>query len=401
MKIVIAAPYVYYPNDKVLCRNKTGFGIMVNKIFNTIREHEPNCKLLSLDLTGRNTPEGVVKHTAVDILKKVNFKYLVQGIRYFFHGELSLKQRIKYCIYCFDKGFIEDYLLSERPDVVNIHGIGTKTISIIEVCDKLNIKYIVTLHGLYSNDKNALSPSVIDRRIEREFIIDAFSSNIPMSVISTGIKKEIEKEYLNGEVAKNVRIILNGTEGFNELHSCSNSDDYFTICSIGNLTKGKNHIQIIRACELLCRKKKIRLIIVGEGNARNEIEKYIDEHNLELIVELKGFVDHVDLPKIIKHCNLNVLASIKEGFGLSIIEGYSMGIPAVFFSDIDAANDISSPDATIMVETRSDEALADAINYALEKKWEMVKIQKFAETFSLEKMAKEYITYFNDILMKW
>ena len=98
----------------------------------------------------------------------------------------------------------------EKPDIVHIHGIGTITESYIRICEEMKVRYTVTLHGLIGLNDSVSAP-VYEKQIERDFFNKSRKNNIPISVISSGMKARIEENYL-GKKANNITVITNGTE---------------------------------------------------------------------------------------------------------------------------------------------------------------------------------------------
>ncbi len=99
-----------------------------------------------------------------------------------------------------------------------------------------------------------------------------------------------------------------------------------------------------------------------------------------------------------RQADYNIVASISEGFGLSIIEGFVLGLPCVTFSDLDAVKDVYHPAAMILVNERTDEALKDGMVDILNRNWDKAFIKDFAQGFSFEKMAEKYINFYKHII---
>ena len=94
------------------------------------------------------------------------------------------------------------------------------------------------------------------------------------------------------------------------------------------------------------------------------------------------------------------MASRDEGFGLSLIEGFSFGIPCVTFSDLDAVQDIMNEDAVLLCASRDDKDFSDVISAAIKKKWDKEKITEYAKQFSLETMAERYCKFYEMKVLK-
>ena len=71
----------------------------------------------------------------------------------------------------------------------------------------------------------------------------------------------------------------------------------------------------------------IELILVGNGDKYNELNKYIVENKLEKDVTLLGFKENPY--KYVRASDLFVCSSISEGFSLVIGEAMAVGVPVV------------------------------------------------------------------------
>ncbi len=103
--------------------------------------------------------------------------------------------------------------------------------------------------------------------------------------------------------------------------------EYPLILSVGRLAPQKDHVTMIKAFAQLLRKRKARLIILGEGSERPKLEAMIRNLNLTDYVDLPGFVQN-PFPYL-KNASLFVLSSRYEGFANVLAEALSLGIPVV------------------------------------------------------------------------
>ena len=63
------------------------------------------------------------------------------------------------------------------------------------------------------------------------------------------------------------------------------------ILNIGRLTKQKDQITILKAIQNLIQKKiRVRLLIIGRGEEKGNLLKYIFENKLTKFVKLKNFI---------------------------------------------------------------------------------------------------------------
>lgn len=68
---------------------------------------------------------------------------------------------------------------------------------------------------------------------------------------------------------------------------------------------------------------------------------------------------------------------------MSLIEGYRFGLPAICFSDIDAAYDIYDDKCTVLIKERTDEAVSYAIQRLLAGIGTVITSENFRLNFHL------------------
>lgn len=365
MKVMIIAPYIYDDNIIEFTKNKTGFGIMVQNIVSSVAELE-NVVLLTRVITkGKNEKNfKILSHTWGQFFSNAKLKDWLIGIKAFFANGVTVKDKARHVFYEVDGGYVRKQIQKEKPDIVHIHGIGTITESYIRICEEMKVRYTVTLHGLIGLNDSVSAPAY-EKQIERDFLIKAEKNNIPISVISSGMKARIEEKYL-GKKANNITVITNGTkksdendtkfireegtltqEKFQEYYSdCLKQNDLYPKLSdtyaylqyskkngkkilffVGNITKNKNQMQAVEILKNTKVFENILLVLWGREVDNGEVRKKIAEYQLHKNVILGGFNDRMDI--FWKFCDVNLFLSLNDGFGLPIVDGYMHGVPCV------------------------------------------------------------------------
>ena len=98
--------------------------------------------------------------------------------------------------------------------------------------------------------------------------------------------------------------------------------------SIGRLTRQKNYILLLRLIKNLHKFDINRkFVIIGEGEERLKLLKYIKENNLENFVKLIGYKKNI-FPYL-RDCEALISSSLWEDPGFTIVEAGYCGIPII------------------------------------------------------------------------
>nr|WP_284698356.1 glycosyltransferase family 4 protein [Algibacter sp.] len=143
---------------------------------------------------------------------------------------------------------------------------------------------------------------------------------------------EMLKSYFESFVSnKKIKMIYNGIEINNKRSidlKLKSIERDFTFLMVGELIKRKSHIEVLRALKVLkLRNQRLKLIIVGEGHLRIEIEKFILENDLLGYVTLAGYQDKVDEFYLQADCFL--MSSKHETFGRVTVEAMMFSLPII------------------------------------------------------------------------
>lgn len=99
------------------------------------------------------------------------------------------------------------------------------------------------------------------------------------------------------------------------------------VIAVGRLVNQKNFELLIRAFKIVLESVDAHLIIIGEGEKRDELIKLVEELNLINKVYLVGFQSNPH--KYVKNSDLFVLSSLYEGLPNSLIEAIAVDTPAI------------------------------------------------------------------------
>jgi glycosyltransferase involved in cell wall biosynthesis len=104
--------------------------------------------------------------------------------------------------------------------------------------------------------------------------------------------------------------------------------DDVVVASVARLAVEKGHHALIKAFgRLHGRNSKARLLLVGDGSLRAELQQRVEEMGLSDSVRFVG--ERKDIPRWLATCDVFALASVREGLPMVILEAMAAGKPVV------------------------------------------------------------------------
>lgn len=206
------------------------------------------------------------------------------------------------------------------------------------------------------------------------------------------------------EEINNFHVILNGCNTKEKTRQYDVRKKYgivdkFIFVFVGNVSKNKNQKQVVDAFLLLPDeyKDKFAVLFVGGGDYI-ELKNYIARLGLNGSLFVCGLVPKNEVHNYYIAGNATILTSYSEGFGLSLVEGMCYGLPCVTFADLAVVNDIYNEGVMVKVKERSTAALSKGMVNLYEKKWNHDNIKEYADRFSYDNMANNYLNFYCSIL---
>lgn len=196
-------------------------------------------------------------------------------------------------------------------------------------CIGLCTKVLFTEHGRFYPDTSSTKRRFINP------VLHKFTSAV--TAISAATKQAlVDYEFLP---QNSIEVIYNGikplsyedsdkevVERLRAEHNVAKST--LLIGTVARLDPIKNHALMIDATSQLIKKGvDIHLIIVGDGEMRDEIDSQIDKLDLHGNVTLTGYITH---PKnYLQLFDIFLLTSFSEGTSMTLLEALSLGLPVI------------------------------------------------------------------------
>lgn len=182
------------------------------------------------------------------------------------------------------------------------------------------------------------------------------------------------------------------------------------LVSIGRLAKEKNWETLLAATQQVMESHPdVRLVIIGEGDDRDDLEEYAQELGIARRVEFTGKIPFDDIPSYLKAADLFCFASVTETQGLVTMEAMAAGLPVVAV-DATGTSDVVAHDREGILTNSDPDDLARGIarvldNEDLQQRYRQaarkkarsfdikVQAQKLVEVYAVAKEAKKANQY--------
>ena len=180
-------------------------------------------------------------------------------------------------------------------------------------------------------------------------------------------------------------------------HPWLRDDGAPVVLAAGRLAQEKDYPTLIRAFARLAARRPCRLVILGEGSKRKEIEALVEESGLTDRVSLPGWVENPFA--FMARASLFVLSSRWEGFGLVLAEALACGCPCVS-TDCPSgpAEILRNGDIGPLVPVGDDAALAEAMERVLDRPPDKRVLLQRAVDFSGDRAAAAYQKLLQEIV---
>ncbi len=223
--------------------------------------------------------------------------------------------------------------------------------------------------------------------------------------MTAAISAAVAEDIINNRLVMldHITIIHNGVDAE---HFCPsvNWTPRPIVGAAGRLVRRKGFDMLLRAIEQIAKRRPdVRLILAGDGPDRPRLEKLALELGLADKVEFKG--ELADMPAFLQGLGVFAFPAFKDGFGLTLVEAMSCGIPSVAFQSGGVAEIIRSGENGLLVPWGDVDALAGAIERVLADD-EFARClssrarRSVMDRFSLRGMTRAYGSVYREVIAK-
>jgi len=255
------------------------------------------------------------------------------------------------------------------PDIIHLNsskaGVLGSLAAIIYRAKSKKCKIIYTAHGWIFNEEMPALKKMIYISLEKltakakDKIICVSEYDRNTALIKNIAPPEKLMTVHNGINTERIKF-LNKESARQEIFGADTPQQDETIIGcIANFYPTKGLEYLIDAIKIISQTIKIRLVIIGDGDLRLELEKQIRYNGLESIVLLIGKKKNAQ--KYLPAFDLAVMSSVKEGFPYFLLEAMSAGLPIVATRVGGIPEIITNGETGLLTEPNNPKDLAEKI----------------------------------------
>jgi glycosyltransferase involved in cell wall biosynthesis len=144
------------------------------------------------------------------------------------------------------------------------------------------------------------------------------------------VSRAIIDEYVFSNIIKNKVEIIGNPINCNDIikNLPQKVDKKYDICFVGRLAEQKDPLKFINIINEIKKEiPQIEVVMLGDGELKNECQRIIDELQLQNNIKLLGFKKNVY--EYMAESKIFCLTSKFEGFGLVAFEALTLGLPCI------------------------------------------------------------------------
>lgn len=177
-------------------------------------------------------------------------------------------------------------------------------------------------------------------------------------------------------------------------------EGYKLLLAVGRLVPEKAFDDLIDAVAIVRKEKKVKLLILGEGEQRELLQRKIEQYHLQEDVCLFGYTDCVY--SFMKSADLFVLSSKQEAFGNVLIEAIACGLPCVATDcksggPREIMGNVGKGPYGILCPYGDVKKMAYAIKEALNQSHDPAQFRQKAAMFTIEYATLQYLNLIEDL----
>jgi len=160
----------------------------------------------------------------------------------------------------------------------------------------------------------------------------------------------------------------------------------------------KGHAILLEACRDM---RDVQVVIAGDGPERGSLERLADLLQMRDRVVFLGF--RADIPELLAVCDVVVLPTLREAFGLALLEGMAAERPVISTRVGGPEEIIVDGESGLLVPPRDPVAMGGAVRRLLHDPWLALQLAsggraRVEEHFTFDSVTAQTVHVYEDIL---
>lgn len=303
---------------------------------------------------------------------------------------------------------LKKILENENYDVVHVHTLAGKITGILaaKLCKRDGIKIVYSAHGFqYYHGASLIEWAFLplDKMLVRniDVLITANGEDY-----HTALKYKFRAKNIIQCCGVGVKLDKFRKEGTNRdtmRKKLGIPNDVPVLIYVAELNKNKNQIMLIKMFSEVKKKiPDIQMLLVGPDHYNGKIQRMIQKEHFSDCIHCLGW--RSDVPNLIKASDIAVASSIREGFGLNIVEYMACDIPVVASDNRGHRETIEDGVTGFLVSKNDYETMAERVILLLsdQEKYDSIiktaksRIPNYEDETIVDRLVNVYTTYLID-----
>ena len=291
-----------------------------------------------------------------------------------------------------DKLYKEIVKNEGKVDIIHAQSSLWGGISAAYIAKKYNIPLVITEHSSVKR-----GPYVKESYYDR--IIDSYRKADELITVGNGLKREISE--LSGR--NDIKVIGNLVDlSLFKINDNNDKEEEFLFFSLAFLEGEKGFDTLIKAFAKKYRNKNCKLVIGGDGSQKEWLKQICKDEGVDNKVVFVGALSREEVSMWMSKCDVFVLPSRYETFGVVYIEALASGKPVIGAFN-GGAEDIVNDKVGILVEKDNISMLSEAMEFIKKNinNYNKDEIREYCvDNFSSKIIIQRIIDVYNEVLKK-
>jgi glycosyltransferase involved in cell wall biosynthesis len=221
---------------------------------------------------------------------------------------------------------------------------------------------------------------------------------VPFEAVSESTADDL---VARGVDRNSIRVIYNGVDIDTLTPEENSRSKHPLFVYMGRLKRYKRVDTVIRAFALVDN-PDARLAIAGKGTDRERLERLVSDLHIEHRVRFLGYITEVQKRDLLRQAWATVLASPKEGWGISNLETAACGTPVIAADSPGIRESVLDGETGFLVPCADTQAYAAAMRGLLETPSLVETLgtnaRRFAEQFTWDRAARETLIHLEHLV---